>query len=169
VYKSKRFSWNACFFFAGHKRPPALQSVPCFITQHLKEHKMHKNRIHLQVAITVLLLLIAFPLVAQNADELSWTETKDKWGQLMFCQRIYKLPEVQTRLYSFDTEECDKAAELVSEVISKYSTQEQAQLKNQAEKHAYRLSRNTNEPYHAVGACRQYCGKLAAIRDKRND
>jgi hypothetical protein len=130
---------------------------------------MNKNRFQLHVTGVILLQLLSFPIAAQNTDELGWTETKDKWGQLIFCQRIYKLPEVKVRLYSFDVEQCDKAAQLVSDVIAKYSKQDQNQLKNQAEQHAYKLSHNTSEPYHAVGACREYCGKLAKIKDQRND
>jgi len=53
--------------------------------------------------------------------------------------------------------------------VVKYSEQERVELKNQAEGHAILLSRNTQEPYHSVGACRAYCGELAEIQDKRND
>lgn len=119
--------------------------------------------------ITTLLVLFSAPLAAQDAQSLDWTTAKDKWGQLILCQRIYKMPEVKTRLYSFDIEQCDKAGKLVIDVISKYSKQEQAQLKNQAERHAFMLSRNTSEPYQSVPACREYCGKLAEIQDKRSD
>jgi hypothetical protein len=119
--------------------------------------------------ITTLLVLFSAPLTAQDAESLDWTTTKDKWGQLILCQRIYKMPEVKPRLYSFDIEQCDKAGQLVVDVISKYSKQEQAQLKNQAERHAFMLSENTSEPYHSVPACREYCGKLAEIQDKRSD
>jgi len=119
--------------------------------------------------ITILLVLFSAPLAAQDTESLDWTTTKDKWGQLILCQRIYKMPEVKPRLYSFDIEQCDKAGQLVVDVISKYSKQEQAQLKNEAERHAFMLSRNTSEPYHSVPACREYCSKLAEIQDKRSD
>jgi hypothetical protein len=130
---------------------------------------MFKKRILKVTGGVVAGALLSCPVMAGDTDELSWTETKDKWGQLLFCQRIYKLPEVQTRLYSFDYERCDKASKLVSDVIARYSETEQKQLKIEAEKHAYRLSLNTSEPYHSVGACRDYCGKLADIEAQRND
>lgn len=114
-------------------------------------------------------LFLSFSLVASERDSLGWTETKDKWGQLIFCQRIYKLPEVKTRLYSFDHEQCDTASKLVSDVIAKYSDSEKEQMKIAAEKHAYKLSLNTSEPYHSVGACREYCGKLAEIKEQHDD
>ena len=79
------------------------------------------------------------------------------------------MPEVQSRLYSFDVEQCDSAGQLVLDVVAKYSKQQQLQLKNQAEQHAVALSYNTSEPYHSVKACRDYCGKLADIQDKHND
>ncbi len=119
--------------------------------------------------ITTLLVPFSAPLTAQGDESLDWTTTKDKWGQLIFCQRIYKMPEVKSRLYSFDIEQCDKAGQLARDVISKYSKQQQAQLKNQAERHAFMLSQNTSEPYLSVPACREYCGKLAKIQDKRSD
>ncbi len=121
------------------------------------------------VLITTLLVPFSAPLTAQDDESLDWTTTKDKWGQLIFCQRIYKMPEVKSRLYSFDIERCDKAGQLAKDVISKYSKQQQAQLKNQAERHAFMLSQNTSEPYLSVPACREYCGKLAEIQDKRSD
>ena len=130
---------------------------------------MYKNRFQLCIISTLLLQLLSYPLAAQDTSGLDWTETKDKWGQLLFCQRIYKLPEVKARLYDFDVEKCDKAQELVLEVITKYSQQDQVLLKNEAEQHAYQLSHNTSEPYFAVGACREYCDKLAEIKDQRND
>ena len=122
-----------------------------------------------RIIITVLLALLCAPLAAQDIDQLSRTETKDKWGQVMFCQRIYKMPEVQSRLYDFDVEHCDRAAQLMADVVTRYSSQEQVQLKYQAEQHAVRLTRNTREPYHAVAACREYCKTLTGILDKRND
>ena len=97
-------------------------------------------------------------------DQLSTTETAEKWGQVLFCQRMYNMPEVKSRLYDFDTEHCNQAALLVAEVVSKYSMQEQDQLKFRAERHAVALSYNTSEPYHSVGACRQYCQKLTEVR-----
>jgi len=119
--------------------------------------------------ITTLLILFSAPLTAQDDEPLDWTTNKEKWGQLIFCQRIYKMPEVKSRLYSFDIEQCDKAGQLAKDVVSKYSKQKQAQLKNQAERHAFMLSQNTSEPYLSVPACREYCGQLAEIQDKRSD
>ena len=117
----------------------------------------------------MLLVLFSSPLIAQDNDPLDWTETKDQWGQVMFCQLIYKMPEVRPRLYSFDIESCDKAGQLMTDVVSRYSKQDQVQIKAQAERHAYRLGHNTSEPYHSVPACRDFCGELATIQDKRND
>lgn len=119
--------------------------------------------------IPALLVLFASPLLAQDEDQLSRTEFKDKWGQVIFCQRIYKMPEVKPRLYSFDVEQCDKAGQLALAIVARYSKEEQAQLKNQAERHAFLLSQNTSEPYHSVAACREYCKELAEIQDKRSD
>jgi hypothetical protein len=106
-----------------------------------------------------------------NVDvaQLSATETYEKWGQVLFCQRIYTLPQVRTRLYDFDVEHCDQAGQLALDVVSKYSEQEQQELKYRAEQHAQALSYNSSEPYHSVGACREYCRKLAEYREQRND
>jgi len=120
-------------------------------------------------AIAVLLATLCSPVVALDADQLGWTETKEKWGQVLFCQRIYKMPEVQSRLYSFDVEQCDSAGQLVMAVVAKYSEQQKMQLQQQAEQHAVALGYNTREPYHSVAACREYCRKLADIQDKFND
>ena len=130
---------------------------------------MHlSERLH-RAAITVLLASFPTPMLALDVDQLNWTETREKWGQVLFCQLIYKMPEVKSRLYSFDTEHCDKAGQLMADVVSKYPEQEQVQLKNQAEQHAAALTYNTSEPYHSVAACRSYCRELAEIQDKRND
>ena len=121
------------------------------------------------------MLIASFPvlfsasLAAQDEEPLDWTTNKEKWGQLIFCQRIYKMPEVKSRLYDFDVEQCDKAGQLANDVVSKFSKQEQLNLKNQAERHAFMLSHNTSDPYQAVPACREYCAQLADIQDKRSD
>lgn len=117
----------------------------------------------------MLLILFCMPLEARDIDQLGWTETKGEWGQVLFCQRIYKMPEVRSRLYSFDVENCDKAGQLMTNVVAKYSKQQQEQLKNQAERHAFALSQNTSEPYHSVAACRAYCANLAKTLDERHD
>jgi len=122
-----------------------------------------------RMAITALLAPLSTPLLALDVDQPDWTETKEEWGQVLFCQRIYKMPEVLPRLYSFDIEHCERAGQLMTDVVSKYTKQEQVQLKNQAERHAVALSHNTSEPYHSVAACRTYCRELAEIQDKRND
>ena len=116
-----------------------------------------------------LLVFLSPSLSALDVDQLSWNETREKWGQVLFCQRIYQLPEVKPRLYSFDVEQCDKAGQLIADGISRYSKQEQVILKNQAEQHSYMLNLNTREPYHSVTACREYCRELAETRDEHND
>ena len=149
---------------------PTLQSGPATSLAILnRKANMNALKLHDRMKITALLILITAPLAAQDADPLSWTEIKDKWGQVLFCQRIYRMPEVKTRLYSFDIEQCDKAGQLALDIIARYSKQEQVQLKNQAELHAARLSQNTSEPYQAVPACREYCLELSEIQDKRSD
>ena len=119
--------------------------------------------------ITLLLTIFSTPLQALDIDKLNWTETMEEWGQVLFCQRIYKIPSVQSRLYSFDVEHCDKAGQLMLNAATRYPAQEQIQLKNQAERHAARLSGKTAEPYHSVPACRTYCRDLAETLDKRNE
>jgi hypothetical protein len=99
-----------------------------------------------------------------DIDRLTTQEIIDKWGQVQYCQRIYQLPEVKPRLYDFDIEHCNQAMALATEVVSKYSQPEQEQLKLQAERHAFALSGNTSSPYQSVGACREYCQKLAAFK-----
>ena len=118
---------------------------------------------------TMLLASFSTPLLALDIDQLNWTETMEEWGQVLFCQRIYKIPSVQSRLYSFDVEHCEKAGQLMLNAAARYPAQEQVQLKNQAERHAARLSKNTAEPYHSVPACRTYCRELADTVDKRNE
>ena len=114
-------------------------------------------------------LFISPPIVAQDSGTPGWTKLKDHWGQLLFCQRIYTLPEVKTRLYSFDVEQCNEARQLAENLVSGYSKEDQSLLKSQAEQHAYRLSYNTSEPYHSVTACREYCKELVEKMEKSND
>lgn len=121
---------------------------------------MHIKFPKIFLIITVIQLFISSPLYAQDMDPPEWTKTREQWGQLLFCQRIYTLPEVKARLYSFDVEQCNQARELMEDPISNYSKQDQSLLKNQAEQHAYRLSHNTSEPYHSVSACREFCKEL---------
>ena len=118
---------------------------------------------------TMLVVFFPVPLVAQDDAQLIWTGIKDQWGQVLFCQAIYKMPEVKTRLYSFDIEQCDKAGQLMMETVAGYSEQDQVQMKSQAEQHAFMLSRNTSEPYHSVVACREYCRELVENRGPQID
>ena len=130
---------------------------------------MYRPELKHRNTITALLVLFSTPLAALDVDQLNWTETREEWGQVLFCQLIYKMPEVKSRLYSFDTEQCDKAGQLMTDAVARYSKQDRAQLKNEAERHAFALTHNTPEPYHSVAACREYCSKLAEIQDKRDD
>ena len=130
---------------------------------------MNIQNIQLRLTLTFLLLLPWLPLKAQDVDQLSWTEIREKWGQVLFCQRIYKMPEVKPRLYDFDIEQCNSANQLAMDIVAKYSKQDQALLKSQAEQHAVKLGYNTTEPYHSVTACREYCRALSEFQEKRND
>ena len=127
------------------------------------------DKFRYRITICLLLVLFSAPLAALDVDQLDWTETREKWGQVIFCQRIYKMPEVQSRLYSFDVEQCNSAGQLMLDVVARYSVPQKAQLNKQAEQHAAALSYNTSEPYHSVAACREYCRELAEIQEKRND
>ena len=160
----------AAFFIAGQHRHSTLQSSFASASANLyRPTIMHLATYQFRLLFTILLVSIATSLAALDIDQLDRTETIKKWGQVIFCQRIYKMPEVGTRLYDFDVEHCEKAGLLMSEVTVKYSKQEQEQLKYQAERHSAALSRNTSEPYHSVPACRAYCRELTEIREKRND
>ena len=113
-----------------------------------------------QLLCAFLLILGPLTLFAQENNQAEWVKTRDQWGQVLFCQAIYKMPEVQTRLYAFDVEQCEEAGQIMTEVVARYSIKDQQQLKAQAERHAYRLSHNTTEPYHSVVGCREYCREL---------
>jgi hypothetical protein len=121
-----------------------------------------------KIIFIVSLMLLAPQLAAEDMDQLTGTELKDKWGQVIFCQRIYTMPEVRTRLYDFDIEQCEAASLLIADLADKYIKSDQQAMKLQAEKHATALSYNTSEPYHSVPACRDYCKKLEQIRAQRN-
>lgn len=121
---------------------------------------MYLAKLRFRMFCTMLLVLFPVPLIAEDDAQLNWVETKDQWGQVLFCQAIYKMPEVKTRLYGFDVEQCDKAGQLMMDITASYSKQDQEQMKTQAEQHAWLLSRNTSEPYHSVVACREYCREL---------
>lgn len=130
---------------------------------------MNLPKLHFRILCTSLLILFPIALVAQDDAQLKWIETKDQWGQVLFCQAIYKMPEVKTRLYSFDVEQCDKAGQLMIDEVGRYSKQAQVQMKAQAEQHAFLLSRNTSEPYHSVAACREYCKELVENQGSVSD
>ena len=122
-----------------------------------------------KVMIAATTILVSTHIYAQDFKPLSTTEISEKWGRVILCQRIYTLAEVKPRLYDFDIEQCDSASQFMTEITAKYPATEQAMLKTQAERHAEALSYNSSEPYHSVPACRQYCGKLAKLRDQRSD
>lgn len=117
----------------------------------------------------LLAAVVVQPLSGMGADDPEQTRLKEQWGQLLFCKRIYTMPEVRPRLYSFDTEACNKAERVIFNVLGKYSEAEQGRLKDQAEKHAVKLSYNTFEPYHSVPACREYCSELADSQEEQDD
>jgi hypothetical protein len=116
-----------------------------------------------------LLVLAPQPLTAQDSNQAEWIKTKDQWGQVLFCQAIYKMPEVQTRLYDFDVEKCDEAGQIMTSAVAGYSTKDQQLLKSEAERHAYRLSHNTTQPYHSVAGCREYCREMVENQGPIND
>lgn len=130
---------------------------------------MYLYNLHSPLLCLVFLVLFTTPLAAQQDDRANWVDTKDKWGQVQFCQIIYKMPEVQTRLYDFDIKQCDKASDVMVDAIASFSKQDQVQLKALAEQHAYRLSRFTSEPYQSVPACREFCQELAETGDQHRD
>ena len=130
---------------------------------------MYFPKLRFRVLCITLLVFLPVPLVAQDESQLNWIETKDQWGQVLFCQAIYKMPEVRTRLYEFDVEQCDKAGQLMLDEIGKYPKQGQVQIRAQAEQHAFLLSRNTSEPYHSVVACREFCRELVENQDSISD
>ena len=124
-------------------------------------------RFTLNATTAMLICFFASPLGAADVDQLSPTEFKDKWGQIIYCQKTYKMSEVQPRLYDFDVEQCAAAARFAEDLALKYPLNERQALKLQAEKHARALFQNTSEPYHSVPACREYCSKLVGIQDER--
>ena len=130
---------------------------------------MYSDNSRPSLIFPLLLILFSTPLAAVDLDQLSKTDIKEKWGQVLFCQTIYKMPEVKPRLYDFDIEHCNKAGQLMTDLITRYSTPEQRQLRYESERHAAALSRNTSEPYHSVAACREYCREVARIQDERNE
>jgi len=155
-------------FFAGQHLLPNLQSAlgqnpGCFF--------MNITVVKTQccIAIVAFLLLFSTPLAAVDVENLDWTGAREKWGQVIFCQRIYKMPEVQSRLYSFDIEQCNSAGQSMRNVVARYSESQQLQLKNQAEQHAVALGYNTQEPYHSVAACREFCSEMAETQDKNDE
>lgn len=107
--------------------------------------------------------------MAQDNAQAEWTRLKEQWGQVLFCQAIYKMPEVKTRLYSFDVEQCNTAGQIMVDAVAGYPEQARVQMKAEAEQHAYLLSRNTSEPYHSVVGCREYCRQLSENKGLQDD
>ena len=117
--------------------------------------------------VTLFLSALSQPLAAIDIEQLSVTEFKEKWGQVIFCQSIYKMPEVKPRLYDFDLEQCADAGQLALQVLNQYPPDARPALRLQAENHARAISLNTNEPYQAVPACREYCRKLSEFLNEQ--
>ena len=117
--------------------------------------------------VSLFLSLLSQPLSAVDIEQLSVTEFKQKWGQVIFCQTIYKMPEVKPRLYDFDLEQCNDAGQLALQVLNQYPADRRAALRLKAENHARAISLNTNEPYQAVPACREYCQKLSEFLNEQ--
>ena len=130
---------------------------------------MYLPRLFFRLLCPLTLLVLPVQLTAQDDTQHNWTRFKEKWGQVLFCQAIYKMPEVKTRLYSFDIEQCDKAGQLAVEMVAGYTEQSQLRMKAEAEQHAYLLSQNTSEPYHSVVACREYCRELVENQGTQDD
>jgi len=130
---------------------------------------MYLPRLSSRLLCTLVLLLSPIELIAQDDAQPDWTRTKEQWGQVLFCQAIYKMPEVKTRLYSFDVEQCNKAGQLMLEAVAGYPEQGRVQMRAEAEQHAFLLSRNTSEPYHSVVACREYCRGLVENKSLQDD
>jgi hypothetical protein len=57
----------------------------------------------------LLLVLLSMSLAAQVDGQSGLTATRNQLGQVFFCQLVYNKPEVKTRLYGFNIEQCDQA------------------------------------------------------------
>ena len=130
---------------------------------------MFLPRLPIRITIVSMLALSSLPLTGLATNQSDWVVNRESWGRVLFCQHIYKMPEVRARLYDFDIEQCDKAGQVMANKAAAYSIQQQTELKSQAERHAKLLSRNTSDPYQSVVACREYCRDLAATQDQRDD
>jgi len=163
-----------CLFFYGRKKSGRTKSghQASATIQSSQPDNSDKTmpkpvRFTLNTVIALITCFFTSPIAAADVNQLSPTEFKDKWGQIIFCQKTYKMSEVQPRLYDFDVEQCDAAARFAEALALKYPLNERQALKLQAEKHARALFQNTSEPYHSVPACREYCSKLVGIQDER--
>jgi hypothetical protein len=69
----------------------------------------------LTMRLFVLAAAILIPLTSSFATTLPSTTTElvDTWGSVLYCQGIYKEPDVRGRIYAGDLQACDKSDRLL--------------------------------------------------------
>ena len=98
----------------------------------------------------------------------SRTDIVDTWGSVLYCQSIYQEPDIKGRIYPGDLQACDESHRLMVDLVNRdYPPRERQEIAGDAMKKASAIRYNTRSAQDAVGACRQQCRKLAAMRDEK--
>ncbi len=117
----------------------------------------------------VLAAAILIPLTSSFATTLPSTTTElvDTWGSVLYCQGIYKEPDVRGRIYAGDLQACDKSDRLLRWLAeANYSQSERKMLEQGTSRRAAAIRYNTRSVQDAVTACRQLCRGLSGLYDK---
>lgn len=130
---------------------------------------MYLRELRFRTLLSLFLVMASASLPAQDQGQPEWLRIRDQLAQVMFCQLIYKMPDVKPRLYDFDIEQCDLAAQSMADIIARYPERDQAELRAQSKQHAYHLVHNAADPYLSVAACRVYCLDVTKDQDTLHD
>lgn len=119
--------------------------------------------------------ILSFSCIAGTVDvfatELplfSRMDIVDTWGSVLYCQSIYQEPDIRGRIYPGDLQACDDSHRLMVDMVNRdYPSQERQEIARDAMQKASAIRHNTRSAQDAVGACRQQCRKLSAMRDEQ--
>ena len=107
-------------------------------------------------------------VLAADLPLFSRMDIVDTWGSVLYCQSIYQEPDIKGRIYSGDLQACDESHSLMVDMVNRdYPPRERQEIARDAMKKASAIRYNTRSAQDAVGACRQQCRKLAAMRDEK--
>jgi hypothetical protein len=113
------------------------------------------------IPLTLVLACLANPLAAQQIGGMKPPAFAEAWGEIIYCREVYKHPDNQSRVYEYDTAQCNAANEHFHGLANSHGEAVVVQLGNAAQQRAQVIKANTRDVGAVLTACRETCSKWA--------